>query len=400
MQFRFKAITIDGKEILGCKRAKNEKELLAILKSEGFYCLNYKKKNQKRTIEIFNKVSNKEISLFSKYMYTSLKAGINIGDVLNLISSQVKNKKFSKVLGEIKGEIESGNSLSDALNKFKYLFPSFFRSMVLLGEESGKLQQIFLNLESYYSSLHKRKAKIKNALIYPLFLFLFSILVVTVMITKILPVFITQITSLGGEIPQLTKIFMHIGNALNSYGILIIIFLSLLSIILLHFGKAIMREIRSLPFIIKIPLMGSIIKKNFLTSFSSAMYLLLDSGIDIISALNIFINCNNNNFYNEKLRTCVNNLEKGSSISNALQASGIFPQLFISMISIGEENGNIDNMLNTANSIFEEDLNLTFERYTALLEPILILIIGGFVGSIVLSIMIPLFKLSTGGLQL
>lgn len=400
MQFRFKAITIDGKEILGCKRAKNEKELLAILKSEGFYCLNYKKKNQKRTIEIFNKVSNKELSLFSKYMYTSLKAGINICDVLNLISSQVKNKKFYRALGEIKGEIESGNSLSDVLNKFKYLFPSFFRSMVLLGEESGKLQQIFLKLENYYSSLHKRKAKIKNALIYPLFLFLFSILVVTVMITKILPVFITQITSLGGKIPQLTKMFMHIGNALNSYGILIIIFLSLLSIILLHFGKAIIREIRSLPFINKIPLMGSIIKKNFLTRFSSAMYLLLDSGIDIISALNIFINCNNNNFYNEKLRTCINNLEKGSSISNALQATGIFPQLFISMISIGEENGNIDNMLNTANSIFEEDLNLTIERYAALLEPILILIIGGFVGSIVLSIMIPLFKLSTGGLQL
>lgn len=399
MQYRFKAISIDGKEILAYKRAKNEKELLAILKSEGFYCLSYKKKSQKGAIEIFNKASNKEISLFSKYMYTSLKAGINICDVLNLISSQVKNKKLYRALSEIKGEIEGGNSLSDALNKFQYLFPSFFRNMVLLGEESGKLQQIFLSLENYYNSLHKRKSKIKNALIYPLFLFFFSILVVTVMIAKILPVFITQITSLGGKVPNITKIYMYAGNALNNYGLLIIALLSVLTIILLYFSKEITSKIRSFQFINKIPLIGSLIKKNFLTRFSSAMYLLLDSGIDIISALNIFVNCNNNNnFFNEKLRICVNNLEKGSSISNAFQGTEIFPQFFISMMCIGEENGNIDNMLVTANNIFEEDLNLTIERYSALFEPVLILIIGAFVGSIVLSIMIPLFNLSSGGL--
>jgi type IV pilus assembly protein PilC len=399
MQFRFKAISIDGKEFLGCKRAKNEKELLAILKSEGFYCLSYKKKSQKGAIEIFNKASNKEISLFSKYMYTSLKAGINICDVLNLISSQVKNKKLYRALSEIKGEIESGNSLSDALNKFQYIFPSFFRNMVLLGEESGKLQQIFLSLENYYNSLHKRKSKIKNALIYPLFLFFFSILVVIVMITKILPAFITQITSLGGKVPNITKIYMYAGNALNNYGLLIIALLGILAIILLYFSKAITSKIRSFQFISKIPLIGSLIKKNFLTRFSSAMYLLLDSGIDIISALNIFVNCNNNNnFFNEKLRICINNLENGSSISNAFQGTEIFPQFFISMMCIGEENGNIDNMLVTANNIFEEDLNLTIERYSALFEPVLILIIGVFVGSIVLSIMIPLFNLSSGGL--
>jgi len=168
MQFKFVATNQIGKRVKGYRIARNSKELLEQLKSEKLYCLKFKEKNTVDFFNTFRPVSLKEISLLCKYFQTSLKAGMNITAIFNLLSYQFKNKHLCTILNKIREEIEGGNKLSDSFNKYPKVFPSFLRKMVLIGEESGKLQEIFISLEKYYQRTHKRNKKILNALIYPI----------------------------------------------------------------------------------------------------------------------------------------------------------------------------------------------------------------------------------------
>ncbi|MEG0772921.1 type II secretion system F family protein [Clostridium sp.] len=399
MQFKYRATTIEGKYKNGKKKAKNYEELIINLRKENLFCISY----ETERINIFNKalsfISSKDLALFCKYMNTSLKAGMNICDILNLISLQFNNKILSTCLIEARVSIENGYSLNEALDSFPKIFPVFLRRMVYLGEETGKLQDIFLNLESYYQFQYKRNKKIINSLVYPSLVFIFSVTIGVFMITKILPKFVSQLANLGGELPNITKLYLNIGNFLNLYGIIVLPII----IITLGFIYYILKSffiIEDISFIIlKIPFVKSIVKRIFYTKFSYSMYILTSSGIGIISSLNIIVNYEKSSYFKNKLMKCAHVIERGESIHRALNYIGIFPKFFITMIGIGEENGTLEEMLKTSSEIFEEELNSALDKGSTLIEPILILLLGSFIGTIIIAIMIPILNLSTGGIR-
>ncbi len=217
------------------------------------------------------------------------------------------------------------------------------------------------------------------------------------MITQVLPKFMIHIIDLKGELPAITKFYLNMGSFLNKYGLVF-----MLAIILTFTGAYYtLKKIHMKDFsfiLVKFPFISSIYKKVFYDRFSYSMYMLLGSGIDIILALNMIIKCERKQFFSEGIKKASKSIEEGKSIYEAFNSTGIFPKFFIAMVHIGEENGTLDNMLNTANEIFEQDLSGALERLSVLIEPILILILGGIVGTIVLAIMMPMIKLSTGGI--
>ncbi|WP_017415694.1 type II secretion system F family protein [Clostridium tunisiense] len=397
MQYKYVATNIDGNYVRGNKIAKNPEELVKLLKGEKLFCISYRKTIEFELMNFTKRTSHKDIALFCKYMSTSLKGGMNICDILNLICYQFKNKSLSKGLNNIKENIQIGNTFSETLEKFPMVFPPFFREMVYIGEESGNLQEIFYNMENYYSSNYKRTKKLISSLVYPAFTLFLTIVITFFMITQILPKFMIHIIDLKGELPAITKFYLNMGSFLNKYGLVF-----MLAIILTFTGAYYtLKKIHMKDFsfiLVKFPFISFIYKKVFYARFSYSMYMLLGSGIDIISALNIIIKCERKQFFSEGIKKASKSIEEGKSIYEAFNSTGIFPKFFIAMVHIGEENGTLDNMLNTANEIFEQDLSGALERLSVLIEPILILILGGIVGTIVLAIMMPMIKLSTGGI--
>lgn len=398
MQYKYIATNIEGRFVKGEKNAESPQALINSLKSESLFCVHYQKKLELKAIKFYMPTSQKEIALFCKYMNTSLKAGMNICDILNLISLQFTNKKFTDLLHVIRQSIEKGNSFYEALKNYPKLFPSLLREMVYIGEESGKLQDIFCNMENYYNSSYKRNKKIISSLIYPAFTFVLTIIIGFIMIFKVLPQFTSHITNLQGELPKITKFYLGLGNCLSANGGLFV-FMGVITIVVTYFILHKFFHKKDIYFIFsKLPVVGSIYKKAFYARFTYTMYILLQSGMDIISSINMAMNCEKSQWMCKILAQCSKGIEEGQSIYEALNAQDIFPKFFMGMIHIGEENGNLDNMLHTANEIFENELSASLERASALIEPILILILGIFVGTIVLAIMLPLIKLSTMGI--
>jgi type IV pilus assembly protein PilC len=397
MQFKYRATSINGEYKTGYRSAKNYEELIAILRRDNLFCISYEEYKTIKNNQPIAYISSKDLSLFCKFMATSLKAGMNICDILNLISCQFNNKYFSSILTDIRENIENGNSLNGSLNRFPKVFPVFLRKMVYLGEETGRLQDIFFNLEGYYQCNYKRNKKIINSLIYPSFVFLFSLIIGTFMIIKILPKFMTQIINLGGDLPSITKFYLSLGNFLNDYGAVTILLIGISVTIICYVMKSFLcvKDFTSL--ILKIPLLKTIIKKCFYTRFSYSMFTLLSSGLDMVSSLDIVVNFEKSYYFNKRLLNCIKTIEKGDSVQMALDSADIFPKFFITMIGIGEENGTLEEMLRTSSEIFEDDLNSTLDKASVLIEPILILVLGGFIATIVLAIMMPLFDLSTRG---
>lgn len=398
MQYKYIATNIEGKFIKGEINAESPQDLISNLRSESLFCVQYQKKIELKAIKFYMPTSQKEIALFCKYMSTSLKAGMNICDILNLVSLQFTNKKFNDLLHIIRQSIEKGNTLSEALKNYPKLFPSLLREMVYIGEESGKLQDIFYNMESYYNSTYKRNKKIISSLIYPAFTFILTIIIGFIMIFKVLPQFASHITNLQGELPKITKFYLGLGNCVSANGGLFV-FMVALTIVVTYFIVHKFFFKKDIYFMLyKLPVVGSMYKKAFYARFTYTMYILLQSGMDIISSLNMAMKCEESQWICKALAQCSKDIEEGQSIYDALNAQSIFPKFFMGMIRIGEENGNLDNMLNTANEIFENELSTSLERFSALIEPILILLLGVFVGTIVLAIMLPLIKLSTVGI--
>lgn len=397
MQFKFVATNQIGKRVKGYRVARNSKELLEQLKSEKLYCLKFKEKSTVDFYNSFRPVTLKEISLLCKYFQTSLKAGMNITAIFNLLSYQFKNKHLCTILNKIREEIEGGNKLSDSFNKYPKIFPSFLRKMVLIGEESGKLQEIFISLEKYYQRTHKRNKKILNSLIYPIFLFLITIVISLILMIKVVPSFANQLTSLGGELPSITKFYIFLGKFIGEYGLIIALAFFVVLLVLYYFFKEVFSFSSLKDGLVRVPVIKTIIMKTFYVRFSYSLFLLLSSGNDIIIAINTLINGNESNFFKSKLENTVTIIEKGGSIYLALSSTNLFPKFFLAMINIGEENGNLEEMLSTANEIFEEELTSFLEMASSLIEPIMILILGVLIGTIVISIMVPLFNLSTIG---
>ncbi|GAA0121342.1 MAG: type II secretion system F family protein [Clostridium argentinense] len=392
MKYRFIAKDLNNNTIRGYEFGENNIELLRKLKKKKLFCIKYFEVKD-LPIEKFSLVSYKDIAMFCKHMSLSIKSGMNFIDILNLLIYKTSNKSLKGSLNEIKNDVKNGNSLYDSMKNYPKIYPKLLINMVRLGQESGNLDEIFTNLHDYYLSRYKIKKKITSSLIYPLIILILGVVVQLFFMTRLLPQFISQFEVGSGELPGITMFYLKFSNFLIAHKFLLLMMFLVIGIVLIIKSSSILKNKAVSKLIIKIPLVRNFITKRFQESFSSNMYLLLESGINLVKVYEIAISCTNNSYIKEKLSNSLKVLKLGNSLSRSLSTVEIFPESYINIISIGEESGNLKQSFKTLKDILEDEINDFLEKLISITQPAAIILVGLLVGTAIIAMLMPMFTL-------
>lgn len=342
----------------------------------------------------FNKkIGLKDMVVFSRQFSAMIEAGIAILRVLTVLIQQTENPKLKAILQEIKRDIEQGVPLSESMQKFPEAFDSLYVSMVKAGELGGVLDVVLNRVAGFLESRSKLSNKVRTALTYPASLLVISILVVWFMLTFILPKFSAIFTSTGGELPAFTQLLINISNVLRSPFILVIVAFIWFAV---NYARSYYQSeegrLKIDTFSLKIPIFGPILKKVAIARFSRTFGTLIESGVPITTALDVTRTSINNALLESVLIKVKKDIEEGSPISNQLQKSEVFPPMVTQMVAIGEEAGELENMLNKIADFYDDEVDSSVESLTALMEPVFIVVIGAIVGAIVVAMYLPIFN--------
>ena len=344
-------------------------------------------------IQIYKrKISAKDISILCKQFSVLLGAGINLSEVLNILSEQSKSKRLRKYLYNIYKEVQRGEELGTAMNRMDKVFPSFMLQMIKVGECSGKLEHIFRSLSEYYYNENKIKRKVIDALRYPIVLFIITFIIFLFLMTKIVPTFTETLTSLGAELPTITKVLLAVSEVIKNNVIFFILCPIITTITLCCYSKTSRGKIFTSKVKLNIPIIKGLHKKILTVKFSKYLAMLLSSGFNVINSLQTLSDIMGNAIVERKIRDSIDYIKVGESLTYSINKIEIFDPLLISMMAIGEESGKLEEMLTKSAEIYEEEVYEAIEKGTKLIEPTMIVGISFFVGSIILSIVIPMFS--------
>ncbi|MGL5714804.1 MAG: type II secretion system F family protein [Paraclostridium sp.] len=340
------------------------------------------------------KINNKELSIICKQLGMLLASGCEITQSIENIKSNC-NKNIKTTLKNIDYYLRNGNSISDSFQQTNK-FSNFFVNMIKAGEISGRLDEILLNLSDYYKKEYEFKKKIQEALMYPIFLVVAILAVIILMLIYVIPNFETSFSGMGIDLPTSTKMLMILSKILRDYYVIII---TLLIVSIYGFCSNVLKSKKLKTNIeeklFKFKATGILIQQIEITKFTRALYVLLSSGVHIVDSLEISSKTISNSYMYNKLYISKENLEKGMSISQSLGLSGVFPELFISMLKVGEETGRLDECLKTIMISYESDIDNLIQKILKVIGPGLIVLMTIIVGVIAISLMVPMFNAVT-----
>lgn len=395
--YKYTAKNLQGDKISGKLDVNNEIELIETLKKHGYYTLSYHHKNN-YIKDILNSslstsASTKDIAIFCKQFSVIISAGINICEALNILSNQCKNVAIKKSLIVISSNVQKGNELSQALEDFKNIYPEFMIDMITIGEQSGTLDKILLMLWDYYIKQSKLNRKVKDASYYPILLLATTTIVTFFLMIKIVPIFVENLVSLNAKIPYITTVIISISRFLGSN--ITIILISTILFTILNFQLKKTKTIKKALDYLKLnmPLFNKVYKNILTARFARFMNILLHSGLNIIKALDIMSHTVGNIIVEQRLQLSIDDIKKGRTVSESISSMNIFDPLLISMVSIGEESGELDEMLLKTADIFDDEVYEDIEKLLTFIQPVMIIILAIVIGTIIISIMLPMLSI-------
>lgn len=395
--FKCKIIDKDNIKQTVIREAQDELTLRADMKRDGFYLSRVTQIREKKKSLLFavsSKVKHNEVINFLRQFAVMVKSGIPISDCISSLRTQKFSPAFQKVLQELHFDIESGVLLSEAFAKHPKVFPKFFVNMVAIGEASGSLDTVLSSMATYYENDRRIRRKAKSAMVYPSIL-LVMIFVITLFINLfVLPRFESIINELGGEVPQITRIVMGISRFLQDYIFIIIPVLTVLIFgIVMFFMKTKKGRYIADVLVLKIPIIKNI-QLNLITArFAKAFVILLSSGMGMVECLeNLRKMLGNQVFYN-KFGYTIEEVKRGRPLATSMSDTKMFPDMLTQMIRVGEESGDIEEVLSSTGAFFDESVEASIAKATAALEPIIIVILGIVVAVVIISVLIPMFSL-------
>ena len=397
--YKYKGIDSAGRVIEGVFHANSKDEVIKLIRDKGQSPIKVEKDEAKskdiKDYELFKpRVKVKDISVFCKQLYTMLNAGMPLTNCLDVLATQTENKTLKKSVKEMSSQVQTGAILSEAMKNQKRIFPNLLVTMVEAGEMTGNLDNVLARMSEHYEKENKINSKIKGAMVYPAILSIAAIGVVIFLLTFIMPTFIGMFTSSGVELPLPTRILMSISEALSTYWyIFTLIFIGILFLISRFVrtkeGKRFFDTL-----IYRLPVVGQSTVKISTSRFTRTLSTLLGSGIPIVDALEASASVTGNMLVIDGMDDVVDEVKKGINISFLLQKMQYFPPMMISMIGIGEESGAIEDMLGKTADYYDEELEASIQKMLSMLEPMLILFMGVFIGFIVIAMMMPLFDMT------
>ncbi|MDQ1813601.1 type II secretion system F family protein [Massilia scottii] len=379
-----------GKTVRGELRAGGEAVVNVTLRRQGVMVTKVKKK----TYRSGKKITDKDISLFTRQLATMMKAGVPLLQSFDIVSKGHSNPSMAKLILELRSDIETGTSLNNAFRKYPLYFDPLFCNLVGAGEQAGILEDLLTRLAIYKEKTLAIKAKIKSALMYPVSILGIAFIVTAVIMIWVVPAFKSVFSSFGANLPTPTVIVMDISDFFVSYWWAIFggLFAGLYFFFQTWQRSAKMQRFMDLA-LLKAPIFGSVIRKAAIARWTRTLATMFAAGVPLVEALDSVGGAAGNALYLEATKRIQNEVSTGTSLTAAMQNANVFPPIVTQMVAIGEESGALDSMLGKVAGFFEDEVDEAVATLASLMEPLIMVILGVIIGGLVVAMYLPIFKL-------
>ena len=340
------------------------------------------------------KVKMSDVIIFCRQFSTMIDAGLPIIQCLDILYAQNDNKTFKKILKDVKSNVESGQTLAEAMRKYPRQFDDLFVNMISAGEAGGILDMILRRLSAYLEKAAKLKAKIKGGMTYPLVTIVIAIVVVAIIMIFVIPVFEDMFSGMGAALPAATQVVVKMSRAVKSNILYIIVGTIMFIFAFRRFYRTEKGKVLMDDFVLKLPLFGDLIRKAAVAKFTRTTGTMLSSGVAILDALEIVAKTSGNKTIEKAVLDTRTAIAEGRTMSDPLAESGVFPSMVCQMIAVGESTGALDAMLTKIADFYEEEVDQAVENLTSLIEPFMIVFLGVIIGGLVVSMYLPIFKMA------
>jgi type IV pilus assembly protein PilC len=399
MIFKYKALDTSGNQKEGTIEAVSIEVAISSLQKRNLVLSNIipieDKSFLEKNITFLERISSKDIVILSRQMSTLFEAQVSALRVFELLASQSEKPAIRRKLSEVASDLQAGNTISEALAKHPDMFSDFYVNMVKSGEESGKLDQTLLYLADYLDRTHEVTSKVKSALIYPAFIVFTFIAVMVLMLTAVIPKISAILTESGQDIPIYTKVVLGVSSFFVDYGVFLLILLVIGAFFLWRYSRTEEGKYTFARFKISIPAIKILYRKLYLSRIADNMNVMLLSGIPIVRGLDLTSKVVDNKVFEDVLKQATEDVKTGSSISDAMMKSGEIPGIFVAMVKIGEETGQLGNILKTLASFYRREVVNAIDALVGLIEPVMVVLLGFGVAFLLASVLIPIYNISS-----
>jgi type IV pilus assembly protein PilC len=396
--FAYKVRDRSGKTVDGVLEADNRGMVVSRLKQMGFAPISIEERKRgvgkvELSFPWSGRVKPKDLAVFSRQFATMINSGLSLLRALNILSDQTDNKKLASVVGEVRAEVEKGNSLSGALSKHPKVFKRLYVAMIRAGEIGGVLDTTLLRLAENLEKEVALRQKIKSAMTYPTVVFCMVLLILAGMLMFVVPTFKNLYKDLGGTLPLPTRVLIGVSDAAKKFWYVVVVLIGgagygIKRWIATEQGRGFWDAMK-----LRVPIFGTLVHKTALSRFSRTLSVLMRSGVPILQALDIVKETVNNATLSAAVQDVASSVKEGESIARPLERHEVFPPMVVQMIAVGEETGALDTMLGKIADFYDQEVEATVDALTSLIEPVLIAVMGVAVGGMVIALYMPMFNI-------
>ncbi|MBN1885795.1 MAG: type II secretion system F family protein [Candidatus Krumholzibacteriota bacterium] len=392
----WKGRTPTGEVLSGEYLAENKQELINYLRKRKIIIthIRHKPKDINVSFGLKNRITTKDLGIFTRQFATMINAGLPMVQCLDILSAQLEKPSFKKIVTEVMSDVESGATLAEALKKHE-CFSDLFVNMIDAGEAGGILDVILNRLAVYLEKADALKAKIKSAMTYPTIVFCVAIGATIFMLMVIIPTFAQMFTDFGGSLPLPTRIVMMLSDFLRANWYLLLAIGVGSFIFIKRFYKTDAGRLRIDKLLLRIPILGQVIRKGAVARFTRTLGTLIASGVPILNGLEITARTSGNKVIENAVVETRQSISEGNTIADPLKKCGVFPPMVVQMIGVGEQTGALDEMLEKVADFYDTEVDNAVDALTAAIEPIMIVFMGAIVGGMLIAMYLPMFKLVT-----
>ncbi|MCI0471364.1 MAG: type II secretion system F family protein [Candidatus Aminicenantes bacterium] len=392
--FKYKGKNRVGTIVEGERSAKSPRDLTMSLEKEQIQVLNIERKKFELKLKLpRKKVDLRDLSVFNRQLSVMFNAGLPITQGLGILATQQKNKYFQEVLLDIRRDVESGANLSNSLKRHPKVFNELYCSMIQAGEASGNLDTILLRLSDYIENIARLTGKVKSAMAYPIVVLIIAVVLTSVIMIKVIPIFEEMFNNLGASLPVPTQVVMNTSNFMRKNFFMMLIGLAgaiigFRAYYATYKGKRLVDKIK-----LKMPVFGVLLLKVGIARVTRTLETLLNSGVEIIESMTITAKTAGNAIIEDTVMRSRAAVQEGKPLGESWEETKLFPFMVTQMVSVGEQTGALSNMLGKIADFYDEEVEQSVDALISMMEPLLILVLGLLVGGIVVAVYLPMFSL-------
>ncbi len=396
-EYIYKARDTDGKVVTGKMEAENEQQVKTRLREKNIIPTSVVEKQQgfdfKEFVSKFQKVKTKDVSIFSRQFATMVSAGLSLVRALDILEKQSTDKKLKEIIHDVRLKVESGSALAEAFANHPTTFSELYINLTHAGEVGGVLDETLKRVAEFLEKDQELKSKVKSAMTYPTVVLFIAVVICIFLLVSVLPAFADIFNSLGSELPVPTKILLALSAGLRkAWWLFIIGFIGIVAFFK-YYTSTPRGQYNWHSLMLKVPVFGMLNRKVTISRFSRTLGTLLSSGVPVMQALEVTGRASGNKVVEKAIDSVRVSIREGETISKPMEATGIFPPMVTQMVEVGEETGNLDAMLDKISDFYDMEVETTLESLTSLLEPIMMVFMGGMVGFIVMAMFMPMFQM-------